>query len=91
MAITTKNNSFGGHVTEAATFAQDKLEELRVRPWDYIITSKDTSSVGSNGIRYIRNWTVLTNLDGNLKTINITINWNDGNDHSFSILSAVTN
>jgi len=33
MSITTRNNSFGGHITEAATFAQDKLEEFRaLRP-----------------------------------------------------------
>ena len=30
MATTSRNTSFGGHITEAATFAQDQLEQLRV-------------------------------------------------------------
>ena len=29
MAMTTRSNSAGEHMTEAVTFAQDKLEELR--------------------------------------------------------------
>ena len=33
MVATTRNNSFGGRITEAATFAQDKLEEFQVLPW----------------------------------------------------------
>ncbi len=33
MVTTTRNSSFGGHMTEASTFAQDKLEQLRVSPW----------------------------------------------------------
>ncbi len=33
MVTTIQNNSFGGHMTEASTLAQGKLEELRARPW----------------------------------------------------------
>ncbi len=91
MTMTMKNNSSGNHVTEAVTFAQDKLEDLRVRPWDYITTNKDTHSVSSTGITYVRNWIVQPNTDNSLKTINMTVTWNDGKDHSISILSAIAN
>ncbi len=91
MTMTMKNNSAGNHVTEAVTFAQDKLEDLRVRPWDYITTSQDTHSVSSTGITYVRNWIVQPNADNSLKTINITVTWNDGKDHSINILSAIAN
>ena len=42
MATTTKNNSFGGRMTEAATFAQDRLEELKVIPWVNIAGGADS-------------------------------------------------
>jgi prepilin-type N-terminal cleavage/methylation domain-containing protein len=87
MAQTTRNNSFGGHMTEAATFAQDKLEELRAVSWLTIIPGSDKKT-GSSGTNYDRIWGVAPN--GNLKTITVTINWNDRIDHSISFLSVVT-
>ncbi len=42
MVTTTQNNSFGGHMTEAATFAQDRLEELKVTPWVNIAGGADS-------------------------------------------------
>jgi prepilin-type N-terminal cleavage/methylation domain-containing protein len=87
MVQSTKNNSFGGRMTEAATFAQDKLEELRAVSWVTIIPGSDRK-MGSNGIDYARMWGVATN--GNLKTITININWNDKTSHSIRLLSVVT-
>ena len=87
MVQSTKNNSFGGRMTEAATFAQDKLEELRAISWITITPGSDLK-MGSNGMDYSRNWNVDTN--GNLKTISITINWNDKTSHSIRLLSIVT-
>ena len=84
MATTTKNNSFGSHVTEAATFAQDKLEEIRATQWGNIGNNQDQVP-GSTGINYIRNWTVQTN--GALKTVTITVNWNDRTNHMIRLLS----
>jgi prepilin-type N-terminal cleavage/methylation domain-containing protein len=86
MAQTTKNNSFGGRITEAATFAQDKLEELRAITWVTITPGSDKMS--SNGMDFARNWNVATS--GNLKTISITINWNDKTSHSITLRSVVT-
>ena len=87
MAVTTKNNSFGGHVTEGATFAQDKLEELRAIRWDQITASNDQRT-GATGIVYARTWNVTQN--GNLKTITIRVNWNDQTNRSISLLSVLS-
>ena len=87
MATTTQNTSFGGHITEAATFAQDQLEQLRVTPWANIISGTNTIP-GSTGIVYNRTWNVVPN--GNLRTITITISWTDRVFHSFNLISAIS-
>ena len=93
MVRTTRNNSFGGHMTEAATFAQDKLEEFRAIGWVKIppnTTGVDNPN-GATGIAYTRNWGVAPNpINADLKEITVTINWTDQTNHSirlFSILS----
>jgi len=96
MATTTRNNAFGGHMTEAATFAQDKLEELKAIPWTNIIGGADTKP-GSTGITYTRTWNVSTLLNpvpppnDLLKAVTITVNWNDGTSRSINIFSAIRN
>jgi len=87
MATTTQNNSFGGHLTEAATFAQDKLEELRAGSWVTITPGSDLIPQ-PNGINYSRIWNVATN--GNHKTITMTVNWNDQTSHSINFLSVIS-
>ncbi len=86
MATTTQNTSFGGHITEAATFAQDQLERLRVTQWAGIVSGNDTA-VGATGIAYDRTWNVVVN--GNVRTVTITITWNDRVNHSISLTSAI--
>jgi type IV pilus assembly protein PilV len=94
MATTTTNNSFGGHMTEAATFAQDKLEQLRATPFGMITlntTIKD-NPVGATGITYTRSWVAVPNIPppGNtLDTITITVSWTDKTPYSISIVSAI--
>ena len=94
MATTVRNNSFGGHVTEASTLAQDKLEEFRAMRWDDVQATPPgpetdpVSKIGSTGIVYTRNWNVAQN--GNIKTITITVNWNDRIDHSIRLVSAIS-
>lgn len=89
MVQTTKNNSFGGRMTEAATFAQDKLEELRASSWVAITPGSDKiNSDYTRGMDYTRNWNVVTN--GNLRTITVTINWTDQTNHSVRFLSIIT-
>jgi prepilin-type N-terminal cleavage/methylation domain-containing protein len=91
MVTTTRNSSFGGHMTEASTFAQDKLEQLRVSPWAGVATGNDTT-LGSTGITYTRNWTVTPNADGNQRWVSITLTWTDptkNSNHSIRLLSVV--
>jgi type II secretion system protein I len=88
MVTTTRNNSVGGHMTEAATLAQDKLEEFRASSFDGILTGNDQKT-GSHGILYARNWNVATSADGNLKTITLNIGWSDKYNHSIRIISVL--
>ncbi len=89
MVTTTKNNAYGSTMTEAATFAQDKLEELRAIKWVDVIDGKYTDQRnGSTGMSYTRNWEVTTN--SGLKTVTITINWIDRTAHAISLVSVLS-
>lgn len=90
MATTTRNNSFGGHTTEAATFAQDRLERLRVTDWDKILPDDVPDTITSlSGITYSRALNVVQN--GDMKTATITVTWTDptsgATPHTFDIIS----
>ncbi|MEI9478729.1 MAG: prepilin-type N-terminal cleavage/methylation domain-containing protein [Deltaproteobacteria bacterium] len=88
MATTTKSNASGGHITEASTLAQDRLEELRAVQWDNIpVGAVSDQRNGSTGINYVRNLNVQQN--GNLKTATLTINWMDRTSHSIRLLSVM--
>jgi prepilin-type N-terminal cleavage/methylation domain-containing protein len=98
MVTTTRNNAAGGHLTEAATFAQDTLERLRVSPLSSIplnVTTTD-NPVGSTGITYTRSWIAVANIpapDNTLDTITITVSWIDPaklQPHSISLISAIS-
>lgn len=92
MATTTRNNSSGNHLTEAATLAQDMLEQLRAMPYGMITpnTPATDTKVGKyTGISYTRSWVAVPNTSDTLKVINITITWADRTPHSISIVSAI--
>ncbi len=105
MVQTTKNSSFGGRVTEAATLAQDKLEELRAASWVVITPGSDLISIDPNGKVNVKPWVPAKNLtsdkdfsrrwtvnpNGNFDTITITVNWNDKSVHSISLTSLLRN
>ena len=88
MVTSTHGNSFGGHMTEAATLAQDKLEELRAIRRNIPEGSSTDHPEGPTGISYTRNWNVVT--DGNLRTITVTVNWKDRMDHTISFVSVLS-
>jgi type IV pilus assembly protein PilV len=89
MVTTTRNTSFGGHLTEAATFAQDQLEQFRAMRWQDIPPEPGPDlKTGSTGINYTRSWNVVQS--GNLKTITVTINWTDQTNHMLTLLSVVS-
>lgn len=96
MVTTTRGNSFGNHMTEAVTFAQDKLEELRVKPLDSIVSANDPAPLqGSTGMLYSRSWTVSTLPNPTppptdlQKAITVTVRWNN-NNNSIRLLSVVS-
>lgn len=94
MNITTKNNAFGGTMTEAATLAQDRMESLRVSHWDQIVSGNDVVQV--RGINYNRTWTVVLGPNSpappfdNEKRVTVTVNWNDGVERSITFLTVLT-
>jgi type IV pilus assembly protein PilV len=88
MVTTTKNNAFGAHMTEATTFAQDKLEELKISQWENMVSGSDQRK-GSTGINYSRNWTVAESETRDLRTITITINWSDRFNHSIKLFTVI--
>jgi len=92
MNLTTSNNSFGGLLTEAATFAQDKLEELKVTSWENIISGNDPNPIsGSTGFPFNRTWTVNLGPNSpapphdNEKRVTVTVQWNDRTDRIIHI------
>lgn len=97
MVTTTRTNSFGGHLTEAVTFAQQRLEQFRVAPYSTIVNSSvnpgdPVIQTGvPSGIAYTINWVVVPNATDCLRRITITVNWNDGIAHSINLVTVVKN
>ena len=91
MVQSTKNSSWGSHLTEAATLAQDRLEALRaVRPQTDIPEGMNNDQVtAASGIVYTRTWTVTTNAAGTLRTITISITWSDSVPHTLTIMHPI--
>ncbi len=82
MASTTRNNAGGGHLTEAATLAQDTLERLRTSPLDRIPLNETKTDypAGSTGIAYTRSWIAVADLpapNNTVDTITVTVRWTD--------------
>ena len=87
MVTTTRNTASGGHVTEAVTFGQDKLEEFRATSWEALLptTTGIDQRPGCTGINYTRTWDITQT--GNFKTIRVAVNWNDRISHSIRLVS----
>jgi prepilin-type N-terminal cleavage/methylation domain-containing protein len=91
MVQSTRNSSWGSHLTEAATLAQDRLERFRaVRPQTDIPEGTNFDKVTPpSGIEYTRTWTVTTNGTSTLRTITITITWTDSGPHTITIMHPI--
>lgn len=94
MVTTTKSNSYGNQMTEAVTFGQDKLEELRITRRDLIVSDNDEVQ-GSTGVPYRRSWTISTLPNPTppptdlQKAITLTVSWNQGKN-SIRLLSLIS-
>jgi len=92
MVQSTRNSSWGSHLTEAATLAQDRLERFRaVRPQTDIPEGGPNNDqvTGSSGIVYTRTWTVTTNGTATARTITITVTWTDTVDHTITFIHPI--
>ena len=89
MVTATKGNAAGCHITEATTFAQDKLEELRVSSWASLVSGTDVRQ-GSTGIGYSRSWDPVANPPNNQQWVAITVSWTDRTAHSIRLLSVIS-
>ena len=89
MVTATQGNAAGGHITEATTLAQDKLEELRVASWASLVSGTDVRR-GSTGIDYSRSWNPVTNPQSNQRWVAVTVSWTDRTAHSVNLLSVIS-
>jgi prepilin-type N-terminal cleavage/methylation domain-containing protein len=95
MATTTRNNSGGDHMTQAATLAQDKLEELRglspqkINAKGLNIKLQDNVPPSIRGTTYARSWMVVPDLNNTFYTITVTVSWTDRTAHSINVVSAI--
>ncbi len=84
----TQDSAHAKNRTEAANFAQAKLEELRnyqtLTDFDAIADGADVPSTGMVGLNqtFTRSWTVKT--DANSKTVTMQVSWPDKNGVLFS-------
>ncbi|HUU50117.1 MAG TPA: prepilin-type N-terminal cleavage/methylation domain-containing protein [Nitrospinota bacterium] len=72
MAMTSlsviRGNATNDMVTQAATVAQDKMEELKNIPFNNLNSGNDTAG------DYTRQW-VVTNISATLRQITLTVSW----------------
>ncbi len=98
MVQTTKNTSFGGLMTEAATFAQDKLEELRATRWDTLVLFSGADSATdhpklSYKFNYKRSWAVEgppASATDTIRTIRVTVTWDDQTRRTITLRSVLS-
>lgn len=80
-----RGNSFSGNLMQATYVGQDGLEFLKNLPLNHgSFTEGDhkDETVTVSGIVFNRSYSIIAN--GSLKTINYTVTWNDGRNHTLA-------
>jgi len=78
-----RGNTFSQHLTRATLMAQDRLEFLKNLPLNsnrLLRNQYDDQRVTLSGISFERTYSVTE--EDNIKTIQYTVSWNDGRNHS---------
>jgi len=78
-----RGNNFSQHLTLATVVAQDRLEFLKNLPLNsnrLLRNQYDDQRVTLSGISFERTYSVTE--EDNIKTIQYTVSWNDGRNHS---------
>jgi prepilin-type N-terminal cleavage/methylation domain-containing protein len=65
----------------ATTLVQDKLENLKNARVGSLAVGNDSINLGN--ITYLREWNIGTT--GNVRTVNVTVNWNSRGAHNVSM------
>lgn len=95
LSLTTtviKGNAFSKMTTMATTLAKDKLEDVKNKNYDNVVSATDyaassgTVSGSSSGAFYIRNCTVTPDSPAaNMKSVNVQVSWMwSGTTHNVS-------
>jgi type IV pilus assembly protein PilV len=77
-----RRNTFSNNLMQATYVAQDRLESLKNLPLDSPQLQAGNHPDGFipiSGVSFNKSYTIVVN--GNLKTINYTVTWNDGVNH----------
>jgi len=78
-----RGNFFSHNLMQGTYAAQDRLEFLKNLPYDQLIAGNyNDGATTIAGITYNRTYRITVN--GDLRTINYTVTWNDGADHRIS-------
>ena len=81
----TRGNFFSSNLMHATYVAQDKLESIKNLPFDSASIQDGSSDSGSTPISgIVFNWSYKVVANGDVRTINLTVTWNDGVDHNLS-------
>jgi type IV pilus assembly protein PilV len=79
----TRGNFFSSNLMQATYVAQDRLESLKNLPFDSPKIQDGSSESGTAPISgVVFNWSYRVDGKGDVRTINLTITWNDGVDHN---------
>jgi prepilin-type N-terminal cleavage/methylation domain-containing protein len=74
MAGISRGNRYGQHVTAASARVQEKIEELKSRPYDKVADGSDTLT--SPGMT--RTWKVVAEpVAGALKEVDVSVSWKE--------------
>ena len=79
-----RGNNFSHHLTLATVVAQDRLEFLKNLPLNsnrLLPNQYDDQRVTLSGMSFERTYSVVREAD-NMRTIQYTVRWNDGRNHS---------
>lgn len=81
----TRGNYFSSNLMQATYIAQDRLEFLKNLPFNSPRIqdgSSDSGTTPTSGVVF--NWSYRVVANGGIRTINLTVTWNDGVDHNLS-------
>jgi prepilin-type N-terminal cleavage/methylation domain-containing protein len=82
MAGISRGNRYGQHVTAASARVQEKIEELKSKPYDKVVNGSDVLT--SPGMT--RTWTVVSEpVDGALKEVDVSVSWKEPGNKSRTV------